>query len=69
MNQATELLTAEELAERLRIRPGTVRAWSRQRLIPRVQLSPKVIRYDLTAVVEALTESAARQLKGGVDDD
>jgi DNA-binding transcriptional MerR regulator len=55
MEQATELLTAEEIAERLRVRPDTVRAWSRRRLIPRVRLSPKVIRYDPAAVIAALT--------------
>ncbi|MFH1418772.1 MAG: helix-turn-helix domain-containing protein [Planctomycetota bacterium] len=62
MSHAKELLTAKELAERLRVRPETVRVWSRRGLIPRVQLSPKVIRYDLTAVVDALTR---QQGKGG----
>ena len=56
MEQAMELLAAEELAERLRVRASTVRAWSRRGLIPRVQLSPKLIRYDQRAVVAALTE-------------
>ena len=54
MSQATtELLTAEELAQRVRVRPDTVRSWSRRGLIPRVQLSPKVIRYDLQSVIAA----------------
>ena len=50
-----KLLTATELAEHLRVRPDTVRTWSRQRVIPRIKLSRKVIRYELAAVVAALT--------------
>jgi hypothetical protein len=56
-----ELLTAEELGERLRVRPDTVRAWSRRGLIPRLELSYKVIRYDPVAVIAALTD----RKKGG----
>ena len=53
------LLTADELAERLRVQPGTVRQWSRAGRIPAVRLSPKVVRYDLAAVIEALTQRQA----------
>ncbi|MBH07000.1 MAG: hypothetical protein CMJ20_11840 [Phycisphaeraceae bacterium] len=49
-----ELMTAEEVAKRLHIRPDTVRTWSRRGLIPRIQLSPKVVRYDFAAVIEAM---------------
>ena len=56
MNDPTDLLTADELADRLQIKPNTVRVWGRRGLIPRVQLSPKVIRYELTAVVRAIRD-------------
>ena len=59
-----ELLTAEELADRLRVQPGTVRQWSRRGWIPAVRLSPKVVRYELPAVIEAMTK---RQTAGEVD--
>ena len=59
MNE-TALLTADELAAELRIRPSTVRDWARKRLIPEVRLSRKVRRYELVAVVEALRQ---RQLE------
>ena len=49
-----ELLTAEEVASRLRMQPTTIRQWSRTGQIPRVRLSPKIIRYRLDAVVKAL---------------
>lgn len=49
-----ELLTASELAERLAVRPSTVRKWARQGRIPEVCLSPKVRRFDYEAVVAAL---------------
>ncbi len=56
MSVATELLSAEELAGRLHLRPETVRSWARRGLIPKVQFTPKVIRFDLAAVVEAVTK-------------
>ena len=52
-----DLLTAEELAAKLRIRPSTVRTWTRAKRIPAIRLAPKVVRYDLRAVVEMLAGS------------
>jgi predicted site-specific integrase-resolvase len=49
-----ELLTAEEVAGRLRIRPETLKAWARRGRIPRIRISPKVVRFDLDAVIESL---------------
>ena len=42
-----DLLTAEQLAERLGVKPRTVKEWLRAGLIPAARLTPKVIRYDL----------------------
>lgn len=52
---ATELLTADDMADRLRVRPSTIRRWARDGRIPKVQLTPKVVRYDFAAVVRAMT--------------
>ena len=49
-----ELLTAAELAARLRVRPRTVQLWARRGRIPTVRLSAKVIRFNLDAVLLAL---------------
>ncbi|MEX0642287.1 MAG: helix-turn-helix domain-containing protein [Pirellulales bacterium] len=49
-----ELLTVGEIAERLRIRPATVRQWAREGLIPRVKINAKITRYDLADVLSAL---------------
>jgi excisionase family DNA binding protein len=49
-----ELLTADELATRLKVRPNTVKEWARAGKIPRVRITPKVVRYDPDAVREAL---------------
>ncbi len=65
MNE-TELLTADELADRLQVRPSTVRRWARERRIPTVRLTPKVVRYDLAAVVDAMTRGQEPQ---GVSND
>ena len=51
-----ELLTAEELAERLRVQPATIRVWAREGRIPRLRISAKVIRFDPIAVVEVLRQ-------------
>lgn len=56
-----ELFTAAEVADRVRVRPETVRVWGRQGVIPRVCVSRKVIRFDLAAVLRAL---AARKGEG-----
>lgn len=50
----TELLTCEEVGARLRVRPGTVRLWTRAGRIPAVRTGPKTIRYDWQAVRAAL---------------
>ena len=60
MKQATELLTTQELATRLRVSPETVRGWARRGLIPTLRISPKVIRYDLAAVLAALSADPAK---------
>lgn len=49
-----ELLTADQLAKRLKISPHTVRLWSRERKIPTVWLSRTVRRFDYAEVLKAL---------------
>lgn len=63
MDSTTELLTADELATRLRVRPGTIRAWARRGLIPSVLISPKVRRFDVCAVIDAIKQSHGREVK------
>jgi excisionase family DNA binding protein len=60
----TDLLTTEELAERLHVRPSTVREWARREKIPTVRLSPKVVRYSLAAVVESVGQARPVAAKG-----
>ena len=64
MEQSTELLTTRELAKRLRVSPETVRGWARRGAIPVLRLSPKVIRYELEAVLAALTETPGANDQG-----
>ena len=52
--------TAEEMAERLQVKPSTIRKWSRQRKIPAVRISPKVVRFDPVAVMAALSDGDAK---------
>ena len=49
-----DLLTAAELADRLRVKPETVLAWHRSGRIPSIRLSYKVLRFNLGEVVAAL---------------
>lgn len=60
-----DLLTAEQLAGRLGVKPRTVRQWFRTGLIPATRLTPKVIRYNLDDVVASLQQRQAAQ--GGKD--
>ncbi len=52
----TELMTAEEVAERLKVRARTIHNWTQRGLIPTIRLSPKIVRYNLAAVIEAMTQ-------------
>ena len=54
----TDLLTVNELAARLKVRPSTVRTWMHRGVIPAIRLTPKVVRFDLDQVVEAMRDSA-----------
>ena len=53
-NRPDELLTAAEMADRLKVKPGTILGWYRNGRIPGRKLSPKVLRFDLAEVVAAL---------------
>ena len=59
-----ELLTAEELAVRLKVGPETVKAWARSGQIPVIRFSRKVLRFDIEAVRCAIAERGSRS-KGG----
>lgn len=54
-----ELLTADEVADRLRVQPSTIRRWTQEKKIPAVRLTPKVVRYEFDAVVDALRSQEA----------
>ena len=54
MSATVELLTVDELAEHLRVRPSTIRLWAREGLIPAVRIGAKVIRFDLQDVMGVL---------------
>jgi len=55
-----EILTAEQLGKRLRIKSGTVKVWARKGIIPAMRPTPKILRFKWTEVLAAL---------GGIRDD
>jgi excisionase family DNA binding protein len=57
---AGELMTAEELAERLAVSPRTVIEWAKSGRIPEVRASERIRRFDYEDVVAALKKKAAR---------
>ena len=48
------LLNARELAQVLKVQPGTIRKWAREGRIPEVRISPKVRRFELKLVLQAI---------------
>ena len=48
---AQELLNANEVGRRVGVSAGTVRSWARAGRIPRIWITPKVVRFDWTAVL------------------
>ena len=59
--QDLKLLTTRELAKRLRVSPETIREWSKRGSIPSFRLSAKAIRYDLDAVLAALSANSVKE--------
>lgn len=55
----SELVTAKELADRLRLRPSTIKRWAQEGFIPSLRLSGKVVRFDPEAVERTIRERAA----------
>lgn len=53
-----ELLTSDELSARLKVRPDTIREWSRNGLIPSVRITAKIVRFDYEAVVAKLKKQS-----------
>jgi predicted site-specific integrase-resolvase len=58
------LITAEQLAEELSLRPGTVKRWTQEGIIPCLRLSGKVVRYDPDEVAQSLKKKALETRKG-----
>ena len=54
MGEREEFLTARQLADVLQVSESTVRRLARKRRIPSVRLTPRIIRFHLDAVREAL---------------
>lgn len=52
--QETELLTKEQVARLLNVRPCTVARWSVEGKLPRIVISPKVIRFNKNEVLKAV---------------
>lgn len=65
MERSTELLTARELAKRLRVSPETVCSWARRGEVPALRVSAKVIRYDADAVMMALSVTQVKEVTDG----
>ena len=54
MSDREEFLSAKQLAEILQVSETTVRRMAQKRRIPSVRLTPRIIRFHLDAVREAL---------------
>ncbi len=50
-----EILTVDQLAERMQVRRRTILGWVKNGMIPVIRPTPKVLRFDPDAVIQALT--------------
>lgn len=55
------LLNADELAHVLDVRPGTIKKWARDGMIPEIRISAKVRRFCYADVLAALRALAAQR--------
>jgi excisionase family DNA binding protein len=62
-----EWLTAEEMGERIGVKPSTVKAWAKSKRIPSIRVNPKVLRFDPQAVLLSLQQLSAEALSGRAD--
>jgi len=69
MADREEFLTAKQLAEILQVSESTVRRLAQRRRIPSVRLTPRIIRFHLDAVREALDVSRVSAPHGVQTDD
>ena len=53
------LLTCAELADRLNVRPATIRAWTFQRRIPYVRIGARAVRYRASDCLSLLKDVPA----------
>lgn len=55
----TRYVSVDEVAAALSLAPTTITTWARAGKIPSLKVSPKLRRYDLNAVLEALGRERA----------
>ena len=68
MEEREEFLTAKQLAAFLQVSESTVRRLAAKRRIPSVRLTPRIIRFHLDAVREALDVRRVTRPTGKTDD-
>ncbi|HYE64187.1 MAG TPA: helix-turn-helix domain-containing protein [Pyrinomonadaceae bacterium] len=71
MNEREEFLTARQLAAILQVSESTVRRLARTGRIPSIRLTPRIIRFHLQTVRDALdsTKRSRRQASATQDED
>jgi excisionase family DNA binding protein len=65
-DESSELLTLPEAAERLRLKPSTLRAWTLKRRLPFVRLGSRVFirRSDIVALIARSVVPASEDRNG-----
>ena len=60
---STQYLTADQLAERLGVRPETVLSWRRRGWIPAIQGGKRPVLFDERAVIQAMQKRAEEAIR------
>lgn len=63
--ETNELLTADELAQKLKVTAATVANWRHRGVIPSIQINASTIRYSFPDVLAAIRSKAASKTAAG----
>ena len=57
-----QLIDVFELAKALKVKPGTIRTWTRDKKIPNYKLAGKIVRFNLSEVLSWMADQHRKEV-------